>query len=344
MSKDFTIPRCVSAPPLFGPDKPWLAPLAGYSDLPFRLLCREYGAATCETEMISAKGLFYKTPGTTRLLSTAPSDLPLVPQLFGAEPGMLAYAVRVLLEAGHCWFDLNMGCSVRKVMRQNAGAALLADPDLSLAIARAMIDEVRKTGISGGIGFKLRLGVDPSRPVLPDLALRLEDAGAAWLAVHPRFASQGFQGRPNREVIAVLTDRLAIPLLASGDLFEADDGITIIRQTGCAGVMYARGALRNPAIFAAHRNILAGVAPERQTPAELRQMIERHVFLARQYGGVKKPFVKMRSLIPRYARLSPGVGELRKNLCACESWEDLDAALDSFMEYSIANTNNHLSG
>lgn len=342
MAKDFSIPPGSAAPPLFGPDKPWLAPLAGYSDLPFRLLCREYGAATCETEMISAKGLFYQTPGTTRLLATDPADFPLVPQLFGAEPDMLAHAVRLLLKAGHGWFDLNMGCSVRKVMRQNAGAALLADPDLSLAIAKAMIQEIRHAGVAGGVGFKLRLGVDPSRSALPDLALRLEDAGAAWLTIHPRFASQGFQGRPRWEAVADLAPRLAIPLLASGDLFEARDGVNILGETGCAGVMYARGALRDPAIFAAHKAILASAEPQKQTPAQLRQMIERHVFLARQYGGVKKPFVKMRSLIPRYARHSPGVGELRQKLCACESWEDLDAALDSFMEFS--NTTKTISG
>ena len=125
MSKPALLPRCPANPDHlpFGRDKPWLAPLAGYSDLPFRLLCREYGAAVCVTEMVSAKGLVYQSPGTNDLLVSLPEDQPLVVQLFGAEADFLRRAVALLREAGYGWFDLNMGCSVPKVLRQGAGAA-----------------------------------------------------------------------------------------------------------------------------------------------------------------------------------------------------------------------------
>lgn len=130
--------RCPANPAClpFGPDRPWLAPLAGYSDLPFRLLCREYGAAVCVTEMVSAKGLLYGSPGTADLLATLPEDQPLVVQLFGAQASFLQQAVEVLREAGFGWFDLNMGCSVPKVMRQGAGAAMLATRTISCAWLR----------------------------------------------------------------------------------------------------------------------------------------------------------------------------------------------------------------
>ena len=163
MSKTASLPRCPANPESlpFGPDKPWLAPLAGYSDLPFRLLCREYGAAVCVTEMVSAKGLVYQSPGTNDLLASLPEDQPLVVQLFGAEADFLRRAVALLREAGYGWFDLNMGCSVPKVLRQGAGAAMLGDVENSLVVAKAMLEEAG----TGRVGFKLRLGLDAARLV-----------------------------------------------------------------------------------------------------------------------------------------------------------------------------------
>ena len=165
MTKVFQLPTCPSNPDTLpiGPQYPWLAPLAGYSDLPFRLLCREYGAAVCVTEMVSAKGLVYESPGTNELLMTLPEDQPLVVQLFGAEAYFLGRAVELLRQAGYGWFDLNMGCSVSKVLRQGAGAAMLGDTENILVVARAMIEAAGR----GRVGFKLRLGLDDARPVLP---------------------------------------------------------------------------------------------------------------------------------------------------------------------------------
>lgn len=322
------IPPCPANPPALptGPDHPWLAPLAGYSDLPFRLLCREYGAAVCVTEMISAKGLVYQSSGTSDLLKTLPQDQPLVVQLFGAEPPFLAQAVRLLREAGFGWFDLNVGCSVPKVLRQKAGAALLGQEDLLLEIAHAMLDAAGP----GRVGFKLRLGVDDARPVLPDLALRLEDAGAGWLTLHPRTARQGFGGHARTEELTRLAPRLSIPLLASGDLFTAADGLRCLRQCGVRGVMYARGAMSNPAIFADHAVLLAGGAPLPPDAARTRAMILRHMELAREHGCGQAAVWKMRSAAPRYIRAVPGARALRQALCRCKDWQETEEALDRF--------------
>lgn len=330
MRKRFFLPPAPAgaAQPLrFAAGAPWLAPLAGYSDLPFRLLCRRYGAAVCVTEMVSAKGLIYKSPGTGELLMSLPEDQPLVVQLFGSEPDVLAEAVTTLRRAGYGWFDCNMGCSVPKVMRQGAGAALLGDAERAVGCARAMI-----AAAPGRVGFKLRLGLDRDRLVLPDLALRLEDAGAAWLTLHPRTARQGFGGSADWEAIGRLAGRLSIPLLASGDLLTAEDGIRCLAATGAAGVMYARGALHAPAIFAAHMALLRGEAPDRPDAASLRAMITLHVRLAREHGPGDGALWKMRSLVPRYVRFLPGVRVLRQRLCRCTDWQDLETALDEFLD------------
>ena len=329
MTKVFQLPTCPSNPDTLpiGPQYPWLAPLAGYSDLPFRLLCREYGAAVCVTEMVSAKGLVYESPGTNELLMTLPEDQPLVVQLFGAEASFLGRAVELLRQAGYGWFDLNMGCSVSKVLRQGAGAAMLGDTENILVVARAMIEAAGR----GRVGFKLRLGLDDARPVLPDLALRLEDAGAGWLTLHPRTARQGFGGTAQWDAIASLAQRLSIPLLASGDLFTAADGIACLESTGASGLMYARGAMHNPAIFADHATLLAGSPVEQADGPRLRAMISRHLRLARAHCPGKAALWKMRSVVPRYVRTLPGARALRQELCHCSDWEELDRLLDSYL-------------
>ena len=319
-------PAAAERSPVFGPDAPWLAPLAGYSDLPFRLLCREYGAAVCVTEMVSAKGLVYHSPGTADLLRTLPEDQPLVVQLFGAEAAFLGQAVSLLRAAGYGWFDLNMGCSVPKVLKQKAGAAMLGDVENALTVARAMIAAAEP----GHVGFKLRLGLDDSRPVWRDLALRLQDAGAGWLTLHPRTARQGFGGVADPSALAELVRRLSIPVIASGDLFSAHDGISRIRATGAHTVMYARGALHNPAIFHDHAELLAGREPIPADPARLAALIALHMALIRRFASPAHPDAavwKMRSVVPRYVKHLPGAKAIRLALCRCHSWEEVHAAL-----------------
>ncbi len=324
------IPPCPGTAPdvlPIAPDAPWLAPLAGYSDLPFRLLCRPYGAAVCVTEMVSAKGLVYGSPGTGDLLRSVPEDQPLVVQLFGAEASFIGRAAALLRDAGYAWFDLNMGCSVHKVVKQGAGAAMLRDPDNALDVARALVAAAGR----GRAGFKLRLGFEENRPVYRTLALRLQDIGAGWIALHPRTARQGFGGAVVRDALAELAETLSIPVIASGDLFTARDGVDCLKETGVNGVMYARGALNNPAIFRDHADILAGREPAPADPAALAALIARHMALLRRFASPGHPDAavwKMRSVVPRYVKHLPGARALRVALCRCRSWEDVREALE----------------
>lgn len=338
----------MSAPLIFDPAQPWLAPLAGYTDLPFRMLCREYGASVCCTEMVSAKGLVYKSPGTNDLLATVPADAPLVVQLFGNEESFMVQAMESLQALGFRYFDLNMGCSVPKVNRSGCGSAMLKDIPQALRIAKAMV----ATADKNCVGFKMRLGWDATSEVWQELALALEESGAGWLTLHPRFARQGFGGSAHWPALGALARLVRIPVIASGDLFSAEDGLRCIGEQGIATVMYARGAMQDPAVFRRHKFLYAewrkagcppptagaaagaGLAGGAQvhSRADLRAMIARHAALARLYGCERSALFKMRTFVPRYVHHLPGVRALRQGLSDCHDWDSLNALLNTFLE------------
>lgn len=301
----------------FAPEAPWLAPLAGYSDLAFRLLCRENGAACAVTEMVSAKGLVYGSPGTAPLLTTCPEDKPLVVQLFGDTPDILARAMDLLLDQGFRWFDLNCGCAVPKVVRGGCGAALLRNPDQLVASVAAMVQRAEP----GRVGVKLRLGWTASETCHLTLGPRLEQVGVGWLSLHPRTARQGFSGRADWSQLAALRHHVALPVLASGDLFTAADAARCLEETGVAGVMFARGALADPTIFARLAARLAGAPLPRLQGPELATLIRRHATLIRCHDTPRRGLLRMRSIVPRYVKHLPSVSDIRQRLMACRDWE-----------------------
>lgn len=321
-----SVAACSSAP-VFSPETPWLAPLAGWSDLPFRLLCRELGASVCCTEMISAKGLVYGSPGTSELLRTLPEDAPLVAQLFGAEAPFMEEAVHRLRAQNFEWFDCNMGCSVPKVNRSGSGSAMMRDIPNALAVAEAML---RAAG-PGRVGFKIRLGWDTST-VWRELATELQALGAGWITLHPRTAKQGFTGQARHEFLYELKQSVRIPVLASGDLFSASDGVRCLQQTGVDAIMYARGALRNPAIFAEHKARIRNEPDPGCTSTELRARILRHAELARLHSPDRAALLKMRTIVPRYVRELQGSRALRLAVIACRDWDDFYTAIEQWSE------------
>ncbi len=323
--------------PPIAPNKPWLAPLAGWSDLPFRLLCRELGAAVCCTEMVSAKGLCYGGRNTEDLLQTCPEDSPLVVQIFGAEAEFMRRAVSILRERGFIYFDVNVGCSVPKVVKTGAGAAMLKDVPNLLRVAEAVIEAA-----DGKAGFKLRLGYELGNSVCDYVACELQRLGAAWITLHPRFARQGFSGFPDYSALTGLSRKLSIPLIASGDLFTAGDAFTIIGETGVSGVMYARGALKDPRIFKRHAELYASGKDSRDhghtdaaSPSaederlQIGAVVRRHAELARQWTP-KTALLKMRTIIPRYVKGISGASNLRKALIECDSYERFDSVIADF--------------
>ncbi len=350
-----------------GPEHPWLAPLAGYSDLPFRLLCRELGAAVACTEMVSAKGLVLgqgrKSNATNDLLATYPPldppvarslpamgsggpevvppnalpDTPLVVQLFGAESSFMGEAARILTDHGYTWFDCNMGCSVPKVLKSGAGAAMLQDPDNAVRVAEAM---VTAAGV-GRVGFELRLRWDVGEKTYLLQARRLEEAGAGWQPLHPRYARQKFTGSADWNAVKTLVETVSVPVMVSGDLFTASDGILALSITGAAGVMFARGAMHNPSIFRQFKDWLPkggiAAAPRFADAATLEYLIRRHAALIRAFfprrlnrQGLEAGLLKMRTFVPRYVKECAGARYLRRSMAQCATWREMDDLLEEF--------------
>ena len=312
-----------SSPPLT-PDSPWLAPLAGYSDLSFRLLCRNLGCRAACTEMISAKGLFFSTANTMRLLETCDQDLPLVVQLYGSDPDIMGRAVSTLSSKGFRYFDLNCGCSVKKVVKTGAGAALLKDTGLLLQMVAAMADRAGP----GRVGVKLRLGWSSEQKVYLDLAAPLADAGAGWITLHPRTAAQQFTGKADWQALKNLKEISPVPVVASGDLFTARDALDCVRQTGVDTVMFARGALMDPAIGMRYKNLLQGLEDlPRDQEFTLRLCMET-IDTYRRHAS-SRAVLKLRTLLPRMIRGLPGAKDLRKKIILCRQWAELEEVMNS---------------
>jgi len=308
------------------PDSPWLAPLAGYSDLPFRLLCRRHGAGVTCSEMVSVKGLAYKNSGTTRLLNTCPEDAPMVLQLFGADPQYFPAVMEKLVSMGYRNYDLNCGCAVRKVMKSGSGVALMRDVDLLVRIAKIMVEKAALHPEGGRVGVKFRIGPEYGDETYLDLAPRLEDIGVNWVTMHPRYGKQLFRGEADWSKLVKLKEAVSIPVIASGDLYTARDGVRCIGETGVDGVMFARGAMFDPTVFDRFRALRKGRELPPLDGAMLARVVREHIRFTREYEGDGRSFRKIRSIIPRYTKGLQGIRALRGRLNQCESWEALEAA------------------
>jgi tRNA-dihydrouridine synthase B len=284
--------------------------------------------------MISAKGLYYDKRdgggGSEALLSTTSEDSPLIIQIFGGEPDILEQVTAELatrFPAHKVWFDLNMGCSVPKVVKTGSGSALLRDEKRALACAEAMI---RAAGV-GRVGFKMRLGWQPGEETYLHLGAALEDLGAAWLTLHPRYAKQGFTGTADRKALARFKQSISIPVLGSGDLYTAEDALACLNDTGVDGVMFARGAMNSPRVFADLVALQQNCNPESLTPKKLKALIYRHMDLARTFGNERTAILKMRTFVPRYIKHLPGARALRQGMANCKDWECLGRLLEQHL-------------
>jgi tRNA-dihydrouridine synthase B len=284
-----------------------LGPMAGYTHLPFRLLCHRGGAGLVTSEMVSARALEYHSTKTAALMATCAQERPVALQIFGAEPASMAAAARAAVAAGADVVDLNMGCMVRKVRRGGAGAALLADPERAVAVAAACC-----RAVSVPVTVKYRAGLVVGDESYLELGRRLQDAGVAALTLHARPASAGFGGRANWDTVARLAAALDIPVIGSGDVTGPDVAVRRLRETGCAGVMFARGALGRPWVFGQVADLLAGRAPRPEPGAPERLGLALcHAQLLAQHEDELSAARHMRSHLPHYTKGLPHAAWLR---------------------------------
>lgn len=304
-----------------------LAPMAGITNLPFRLLVKPLGPALVFSEMISAAGLLRGQRRTLEYLSTDPGEGPLAVQLFGSDPEELAAAARMAVERGAAAVDINMGCPVRKVVKTGAGAALLRDPGR----IEAVVGRVRQAvGVS--LTVKMRAGWSPSRPTALEAAQIAEAQGADAVCVHGRFATQGFSGRADWGIIRQVKRRVRIPVIGNGDVFQPHMALRLREASGCDGVMIGRGAIGNPWIFRQIFDLEAGRPLQAPSLGERRRMILRHFELLSRHVGEGLAARQMRGLLMWYTRGLPGSSRFRGSIGSITGRETLWAALDRYFD------------
>jgi len=268
-----------------------LAPLAGITNLPLRLLAKEAGCGLVCSEMISSNGLVHQSAKTHRLMESTPREKPLSVQIFGSDPGIMAEAARIVAAAGADILDINFGCSVRKVLKTGSGSALMKTPNLARGVLRAVC-----AAVDIPVTIKIRSGWEATGKQALEIAGIAEECGVAALAVHPRTASQGFRGRADWRIIAAVKQQVGIPVFGNGDIETPQDAMAMFTQTDCDAVMIGRAAIGNPWIFAGIRALLED--REGHTPPGLEQRFEdmlRYLRVSVQYFGETHACYMMRS-------------------------------------------------
>ena len=287
-----------------------LAPLAGITDAPMRRICKNQGAALVYSEMISAKGLWYKDKNTERLLYMYEDEGPVALQLFGSEPEIMSFAAAKLEERKNVMLDVNMGCPVPKVVKNGEGSALLKNPELAGRIIEAMIKETGKP-----VTAKIRMGWDEHSVNAVEVAKILEQAGASAVAVHGRTREQYYTGKADWDIIREVKQAVNIPVIGNGDIFSGQDALDMMKQTGCDLVMIARGALGNPWIFAEAKALWEGKGPPKVPDAnEKREMLEKHFCDLLELKGEYAAVREMRKHTGWYLKGMPGAAAMRREI------------------------------
>ncbi len=303
-----------------------LGPMAGFSHLPLRILCRRAGAHLVCSEMVAVEGLVRDNKKSFSLLRSHPSERPVSMQIFGAEPQSMAAAVPHLEAAGADIVDINMGCPVPKVLKARGGSALMRDPDRAVAIVTAVVKAARVP-----VTCKIRAGSHEGDESYLELGVRLQEAGAAAVAVHARTITQGFSGEADHRLTGRLVEALRIPVIASGDVFTPTMPLAILQDTGCAGVMIARGAVGRPWVFLQANEVLAGRRPPPDPPTPFRLGVALcQAQMLQQQSDEHTAVHQMRAHLAWYSKGLPGGAGLRRECNKARTLEDLRQLVEEF--------------
>ena len=302
-----------------------MAPMAGYTHLPFRLLIKRLGAGLVMTEMVSAMGLVMGQKRTLEYLKTHPDEKPLGVQIFGADPEAMARASAIAAEAGADLVDINMGCPVKKVVKTGAGAALLRD----LKKISAIVSAVRRA-CPLPLTVKIRTGWSPSEPRVSETARVIEDCGADAVTVHGRFASQGFSVPADWTWIARVREQVKLPVIGNGDVVDPWGAVRMKTQTGCNGVMIGRGAIRNPWLFEQIIGLERGEALREPALAERKTMILEHFRLLSETFGEKKAALAMRGILLSYTKGLPHSSRFRAQVTKIKDSDALTQTVEAY--------------
>ena len=307
----------------------YLAPMAGVSEAPFRQICRRYGADVVVSEFISSVGISLGIERVLAEMRFEPVERPIGIQIYGADAAIMARAAGMVTELFEPDFvDINFGCPVKKVVRNNGGSGCLKDMTLVRGIIRAVRDATHLP-----VTVKIRSGWDETLRDPVEIALRCQDAGARALTLHPRTRTQMYQGAANWDEIAAVVDALSIPVIGNGDIRTPEDVVTMRHQTGCAGIMIARGSFGNPWLFAQARDLLEDrVKRPDPTPDERFATALAHARLAlRIQGDSRKTALEFRKHFGWYTKGLPDGSELRQRLFAIESMVEAESIFADYL-------------
>ena len=302
-----------------------MAPMAGITDLPFRMIVKRLGAGLVCSEMISAMGLFLGAKKTFRYLESRPDEKPLAVQIFGTRSDAMAAAAEIAVQSGADIIDINMGCPAKKVIKTGAGGALLRDVDK----VRAIVTAVRRV-CTVPLTVKIRSGWSPESTVAEQIGLLVEDCGADAVTIHPRFVTQGFSGQADWNVIAQVKSRLRIPVIGNGDVLSPHLAQKIKSQTGCDGVMIGRAAVKNPWIFKQILEIEKGLDHYGPTLFERRAIILEYFDLLCRIRGENSAARHMRGVLIAMTRGLPQSKSFRAKFACISGLDTLIEAIDSY--------------
>lgn len=301
-----------------------LAPMAGVTDLPFRVLCKEQGAGLLCMEMVSAKAIYYGSKNTEELMKISPAEMPVSLQLFGSDADIMADMAKKIEEKPFAVLDINMGCPVPKVVNNGEGSALMKNPKLAEEIITKMVKAVKKP-----VTVKIRKGFDEAHLNAVEMAKIAEASGAAAVAVHGRTREQYYAGKADWDCIRAVKEAVKIPVIGNGDVTDALSAERLLKETGCDGVMVGRAAQGNPFIFREITEYLeTGVIPPRPTPAEVRATIERHARMQMEEKGEYTGVREMRKHLSWYTVGYPNSAKYRQMINSMETMEELLHSLD----------------
>lgn len=308
-----------------------LAPMAGVTDLPFRLLCKEQGAGLLCMEMVSAKAILYKNKNTEELLTIDSRENPVSLQLFGSDPDIISEIAKQIEDRPFDILDINMGCPVPKVVNNGDGSALMKNPKLAGEIIEKTVRAIKKP-----VTVKIRKGFDEDHVNAVEMAHIAEESGAAAVAVHGRTREQFYSGKADWDIIRQVKERVSIPVIGNGDLLTAEDVIAMERQTGCDGFMIARGAEGNPWIF---RQILHYFETGEQLPKpdflEMTEMLLRHAKMQLEFKGEYTGIREIRKHAAWYTAGYKNSSKLRGRINEVENYGQLEALFREVQSYNV---------